>query len=361
LICVVLAASLALTGAVPTSSVDDAEIPLPDFDTSRIVEVAANDVSFGGDRFTVTTYRNDSYHCGRDGTFPFVVVEPVDAADTRRPLWLLLHGGGFGYYDEREDYVVIGGTESANDAESTGRLLALLYDFVGGDGGRDTFVADRLAAGDRFVLGSLCDHDLYLGVGQPYPHNPNHDDTVDGLLANLAIVEAVTNGNDTVAPRATSSLWLLGTSAGAFGAYALAHNLTARDIDVSGLVLDSGLLVERALGMPGQAWITDEEMVAKHGPYLADPALWIDAAIAAGFDVPLFDTVEENDALCRGGPEHGCAWLHGGLAAAIAAGGDPLLQQVHVYPGSTHMATTRPGAQVQEDLRAWHRLITDGR
>jgi hypothetical protein len=102
-------------------------------------------------------------------------------------------------------------------------------------------------------------------------------------------------------------------------------------------------------------------MVAKHGPYLADPALWIDRAIADGFDVPLFDTVEEDDALCRSDDSaiDGCAWLHGGLAAAIAEAGDPTLQQVHVYPGSAHMGTIRPGTAVQDDLRSWHTQVLD--
>jgi hypothetical protein len=339
-----------------------AGVPLPSYDTSRIVEVDFNGQSFGAHRFTVTTYRNEAYRCGREGAFPFVVVEPSGATSMPRPLWILLHGGGIGYYDDEERYVTIGGTEAANDAEQTGRLLALLFNYVGADGGADTFVADRLAAGDRFVLGSLCDHDLYVGIGQPYPHNPNHDDTVDGLLANLAMVDAVTNGTASVPGRATSSLWTVGTSAGAFGAYALTHNLWARGVDVDGLVLDSGLLVERAVGTTGSEWVTDEDIVAKHGPYVADQRLWIDRAIADGFDVALFDTVEDNDVRCRGsGAEDGCTWLHGGLARAISDDGDPSVQQVHVYPGSTHMATTRPGTQVQDDLRAWYRLVAHSR
>ena len=174
------------------------------------------------------------------------------------------------------------------------------------------------------------------------------------------MVDAVTNGTAPVPGRATSSLWTVGNSA-AFGAYALTHNLWARGVDVDGLVLDSGLLVERAVGTNGNEWVTDEEILAKHGPYVADRRR-IDRAIADGFDVALFDTVEESDVRCRGsGAEDGCTWLHGGLARAISDNGDPSAQQVHVYPGSTHMATTQPGTQVQNDLRAWYRLVAHSR
>jgi hypothetical protein len=350
-----LVSALAVTGAAPA-----ADPPLPDYDVDHIAAVDSYPISFDGQRATVSAYRNDAYRCGRDGTFPFVVVEPDGTAGEQRPLWVLLHGGGVGYYEGDGRYVAISGSESANDAESTGDLLALLYDYVGADGNNDTFVADRLAAGDRFVFGSLCDHDLYLGVGEAYPHDPNHDDSVDGLLADLAMVDAVTNGTATVSRRPTSSLWVLGASAGAFGGYALAHDLRARGIDVDGLVLDSGLLVERAADVPAMDWISDPDVIAKHGPYLADPSLWIDAAVADGFDVPLFDTVEEDDAFCRAtsGSAPGCRWLHDGLAQAIALHGDAGVQQVHVYPGNRHIATTRPGTQVQDDLRAWFAAVT---
>ncbi len=355
-----LSAVLAMSapvGSIPAT----VDVPQPGYETSRIVEVDAYDSSFGGERRHVTAYRNDAYRCGRHGAFPFVVVEPLGEGGERRPLWVILHGGGAGHYGDDQRYVSMGGGESNNDAESTGQLLALLYDYVDVDRRKDTFIADRLAAGDRFVLGSLCDHDLYLGVGQPYPHNPHHDDTVDGLLANLAMVDAITSGTETVPRRATSSLWTLGASAGAFGAYALAHNLWARGVDVDGLILDSGLLVARTASASASEWVTDHEMIAKHGPYLAEPSLWVDEAIVTGFDVPLFDTVEEDDAFCRDPGEHtGCAWVHAGLAQAIDAAGDPVRQQVHVYPGATHIATRKPGTEVQGDLREWYRAVTLG-
>ena len=46
-----------------------AGVPLPSYDTSRIVEVDSNGQSFGAHRFTVTTYRNEAYRCGREGAF----------------------------------------------------------------------------------------------------------------------------------------------------------------------------------------------------------------------------------------------------------------------------------------------------
>jgi hypothetical protein len=348
--------------AAPAGHSDGRAVPTPGYDTAAIVLVEAHDVSIHGERYTISTYRNDAYGCGREGTFPFVVVEPVAASGEPRPLWALLHGGGIGYYDVDGSYETTSG-ESHNDAETTGRLLHMLYRYVGPDGTLDTFVGDRVRAGDRVVLGSLCDHDLYLGLGQPYPNNPNHADTVDGLLANLAMVDAVTNGTESVAVRPTSSRWILGTSAGAFGAYALAHNLWARDVSVSGVILDSGVLTARSAALRDGLPLVTAGMVAKHGPYLTDEALWIDETIANGFDVPLFDTVQQDDRTCAGnatlvaGAEQfasNCAWVHAALHEVIVEHGDPRLQQVRIYPGGVHEATDAPGTPLQADLREWY-------
>jgi hypothetical protein len=343
-----------------------ADVPTPAFETDQIVELESYSASIGGLDFTVGLYRNDDYRCGREGTFPFVVLEPRGAVGEDRPLWVMLHGGGIGYYDAAGRYESTT-TEARNDAETVGELLRLPLRYLGADGANDTFVGDRIRAGDRLVLGSLCDHDLYLGLGQPYPNNPHHADTVDGLLANLAMIEAVTDATDAVTQRPTSSLWVLGTSAGSFGAYALAHNLWARGVEVAGVILDSGVLVQRLLETPAGSMFGEQGFVTKHGPYVAEESQWIDRAVAAGFDVPLFDTVQRGDRTCAGQVEpvaeaarfdSNCAWVHDGLADAIAEGGDPDLQQVHVYPGRIHTATDQPATEVQDDLRSWYDAVT---
>ena len=47
-----------------------------------------------------------------------------------------------------------------------------------------------------------------------------------------------------------------------------------------------------------------------------------------------------------------CDWLYQPLADAVQG----LAQQVHIYPGATHVVTASPG-QVQDDLRAWFELL----
>ena len=244
--------------------------------------------------------------------------------------------GGIGYYDDEERYVAIGGTESANDAESTGQLLALLFDYVGTDGATDTFVADRLAAGDRFVLGSLCDHDLYVGVGQPYPHDPNHDDTVDGLLANLAMVDAVTNGTATVAGDGRRRR--CGSSAPAPGPSAATPSPTTSALAAS-TSTDScstpGCSSSGADRTTASEWVTDAAILAKHGPYLADRSLWIDRAIADGFDVAAVRHRRGERRPCRGAERgsDGCACVARWSRRAISDDGDPAAATGPRVPG----------------------------
>ena len=327
------------------------------FDASRIEEVARQSIPLGGATYVVSSYANRAYACGRSGDYPFVVVEQSgsDTEADERPLWVMLHGGGAGWYDSTGTYQ---GQESYNDAESPMSLLAMVAGYVGAD----TMIGEHLRAGDRVALGSLCDHDLMLGLGQPYPENP-HGGSVDGLLANLAMVDFVTR------ERPTSSTWIVGQSAGSYGAWALAHNLWTRGTPPAGVIMDSGLLGERSFalfeaGIGAEFYTFDAEaMAAKHGPYFTDRSLYAENAIASGFDVPMFVVDVTGDPGCGGtapaipaatrdGAATNCDWLYAPLAAAIAAEGDPGRQQVRLYPGAGHVVSMTPGP-IQADLRAW--------
>ena len=348
------------TSEPPESHVTNpTEIDTP-YDTSQIRQTGSQKVTFGGIPYTATSYVNDAYLCGTGkDPYPFIVVEQTALAGEQRPLWAMLHGGGTGWYDKSGVYQ---GQESYNNAESAPALLAVLAGYLGFTGTADTFIGDRIRAGDRVALGSLCDHDLMMGLGQPYPNNPAGG-TVDGLLANLAMMDWVSSD------RPTSTRWIVGQSAGSYGAWALAHNLWSRGLPVSGVIMDSGLLSARSFdlfdaGVGAEYYKFDAaEMAAKHGPYFTDPSLYAENAIGAGFDIPLFNADAQGDPGCGGasapiaaattaGYAFNCDWLNAALADAIAADGNPNTQQSHVYPGGGHIVTSTPG-KVQADLRAW--------
>lgn len=344
------------------------------YDTSGIALIDSATKTVDGREWRLSYYVNSAYQCGRTGDFPFLVVEPSDSAGEDLPLWVMLHGGGSGYYDESGRYH---GPEGFNDQESTSNLGSMLTRFTGQDGQQDTFIADRFRAGDRFVLGSLCDHDLMLGLGEPYPNNPRSaDQTTDGLLANLAMLDAVRNGSAGVDARPTNQTWIIGTGAGSYGAYGLAHNLWLRDTPANGVILDSGILstpkvtmLEAGVGKQADEGTEFqlEALTTKVGPYFADQELWLENTIAAGFDTPFILVSEVWDNGCGGGedapllPEAqqagydtNCAWVQGAVQEAVNDAGDPITQQTHVYPGSTHTASDMPGTHMQEDLRAWY-------
>jgi hypothetical protein len=336
----------------------------PPIDTTQIHEVGSEVARIGDIDYLGTYYENEAYACGRTGVFPFLVLEQQELVGSLRPIWVMLRGEGSGFYKASGAYV---GDEERNDQESAATLAEMVLAYLGEDGASDTFIGDRIRQGDRVILGSLCDHDLMLGLGQPDPNNPRGG-RAEGLLANLAMLAAVEGGAPNVDRRPTSSTWIFGASAGSYGAYALAHNLWLRDERVSGLVMDSGILSARSFTLNDvrRDTVANSTILAeKLGPYFTDPRLWAENAIANGFDVPLFDVTEMGDTEC-GGQERllaqaraagylgNCAWLHGGLSEAIAASGDKESQLVRNYPGSTHTATTVSGIAVQGRLRNWY-------
>lgn len=190
-------------------------------------------------------YRNLAYNCGlMNGKYTFLVIEPSGRPGSKAPLWVYLHGGGVGFYDSKGNYRAIPSKQTAytwNHEESFKDLRRInpYHSLFKKDGQLgDNTITRRLKEGYRFLVVSYSDHDLYSGCGTPYPHNPKGGE-VNGLQATMSAVEYVAAGYP------TSHVFAHGTSAGSFGAYSLAFALASDGINLSGVVMDSGMFSPR--------------------------------------------------------------------------------------------------------------------
>jgi hypothetical protein len=224
-------------------------------------------------------YRNRAYPCSLSGYQTFLVGQRVgsDPAATR-PLWVKMHGGGVGWFDEGGDPMPTAGNKSE---ESRAKLLGFV------DPG---LVHDVQAApeGFRLLVVSMCNHDLYAGGGQPDPDNPTTEPdgtpvTVNGLLATKAAIQF------TQALLPTDDFFLHGGSAGAFGTFHVAWGLQQQGIPPAGIVADSGVLndlwqvAQLEQGLPCAR--TPEELgriPIRWHPDVADPANRPDLLVGDG-------------------------------------------------------------------------------
>ena len=297
-----------------------------------------NQTAFGLD-FDFDFYRNNTYSCGLSGNYTFMVVNPANGDETvEAPLWVFLHGGGAGFYDENGDYQAVGDqTEDTwNHEETFNDLLITQLQGRTVENGqlKDITLTRRIQEGYRVVMVSMCDHDQYSGLGTPYPNNPNPGAEVNGMQATMSAVEY------TVANYPTTEVFAHGTSAGSVGVYNLAMSFAAQDIHLTGVVADS-VISPRVLDLfdayPGQpprqpGW-TFEGVGEKQGFY--GDTNYIDvttpeARIDAGFDeVPLLFVGGTEDPFCFWDlapiPEaasaglNNCEWAAQGLIDTIAA------------------------------------------
>ncbi|HRQ09729.1 MAG: hypothetical protein ROY82_11240 [Truepera sp.] len=321
-------------------------------------------ITRGADSWTALLYRNDALHCGRPGNFTFAIIEPKGDPLGEAPLWVYLHGGGIGYYNDETPTRYIG-IESENDEESLDDLLRV----TGIRSGRDTLIARRLNEGWRVLVPSMCDHDLHAGEGTTYPNNPNYGaagDTVDGLLANEAALTWVTEHRETT--------WVVihGTSAGSVGAFALSYALHEQGIDVNAAILDAYLITPRLLPYM-RAGVTPQvrknadfdyhQVIAKVGRFadVGDAGVIPERVIAENDfrAVPLLDVVGDQDQHCAGEiapfPEtngaNNCVYVHAGFAAAVDAQTDSPHAHL-VVPGGGHTTTKKSGT-VHDQVDAW--------
>ena len=180
-------------------------------------------------------YENHAYSCGASGWQTFLIVWKDGLQTTApRPLWIRLHGGGVGAFDETGQYVPASAVNML-DQEPAQQLGSPMYETG------LTALARAHPAGFRFLFPSLCDHDLYAGVGMPDPNNPNPPDAngnlraTDGLLATKAAI-------DFARSRVTTTDTVLhGTSAGSYGVFFVAYGLEKHGAPVDAVVMDSGV------------------------------------------------------------------------------------------------------------------------
>ena len=297
-----------------------------------------NQTAFGLD-FDFDFYRNNAYSCGLSGNYTFMVVNPANGDETvEAPLWVFLHGGGAGFYDENGDYQAVGDqTEDTWNREETFNdfLVEQLQGRTIANGQlQDITLTRRIQEGYRVLMVSMCDHDQYSGLGTPYPNHPNPGAEVNGMQATMSAVEY------TVANYPTTEVFAHGTSAGSVGVYNLAMSFAAQDIHLTGVVADS-ILSPRAFDLfdvyPGQAprqpgW-TYEGVGGKQGFYgdtNRSDAIAPEGRIDAGFDeVPLLFVGGTDDPFCfwdlppipeaASAGQNNCEWAAQGLIDTIAA------------------------------------------
>jgi acetyl esterase/lipase len=336
--------------------------------TSEIVLAEQRSERREGSTWQLDFHRNPAYSCGLSGAYSFLVINPRNAPTDQAPLWVFLHGGGVGYFSESGQYEATGGgrAEAHNVEESFTRLTqAVLGKVVDRNGNPvDSTLRRRLREGYRVLAVSLCDHDLYSGVGGPYPNNPGA--TVDGHLATLAAVDHVT------ASYPTTEVYAHGTSAGAVGAFSLAATLADEGRPLDGAIVDSMLLSPRlvatieaqrgATNSPFGSGFEIAEVTRKIGP-LVDPGGTTspEARISAGLrSTPILFVGGNRDPFCGGnqptiaaataeGFDNNCDWSYQGLREAVAAQADSP-HRIELIDGRGHVLTHSPfGADIVDD------------
>jgi len=207
--------------------------------TEKIVRVEQDVMKFKDDTWQLDFYRNNAYKCGLSGNYTFLVVEPRNNPGKEAPLWLFFHGGGNGYFDADGIYRTLKwqNKDTWNHESSLDVLLGKINPVRKGRF-IDHTLSRRLKEGYRLLVVSYGDHDVYSGMGTPYPNNPKGGQ-VNGLQASMAAVEY------TVAHYPTTHVFAHGTSAGSTGSYSLGFAFAQEGTNLTGVVMDSNISTPR--------------------------------------------------------------------------------------------------------------------
>ncbi|MEM7351677.1 MAG: hypothetical protein AAF657_12850 [Acidobacteriota bacterium] len=379
-------------------------------------------MTLSGIEFVAAIFENQAFQCGFEGNANALLLEVCDDgiceefSSETKALWVLLHPGGGGYFDvdsTPEHPIYQKGSPLAptsgtieNSQKSPGYLQGVFSDHLQTDPVQSNPLIQQLVdrtyvlagQGVRFLVPATCDHDIHAGVGTIYPRKPvsvdgwSSDTTVDGLLADLSAIDFIANpvhGSGI----ATSLVVLHGTSAGAYGAFAIAatlHKVEGRDVNA--VIADSSLASERfdhlfhqtdqpdcTRGQLSNPELDLCRLEEKIGHFFCNPNLFPESAVRSGFDIPYFDIASGNDQRCCGGspaisaaldddgyPDtepNNCEWMHNGLRQALAL--KPLQQSITYAACSPlqeddcpngqyhdHVVTKRPGPW-NDDLIRW--------
>ena len=315
-----------------------------------------------GNTWELDFYRNTAYSCGLSGNYSFLVVEPASNPGAAAPLWVYLHGGGVGYFDASGSYRSINNNANAWNHEETMDDLVdnqLLKRTLTQNGQlKDTTLSRRVQEGYRLLIVSMCDHDLYSGLGTPYMNNiDNPSAQVNGLQASMAAVEYTTENY------ATTHVIAHGTSAGSVGAFSLATAFAAEGTYLTAVVADSYIVTPRIepvfdayAGVDGYPFDENFDIQGvedKIGFYLdLDKQAYPEARVNDGFDaVPMLFIGGAIDQFCAGNlppiPEalaenlENCDYVFDGLQQAVSAQPDSP-HQVVLLEGQGHTPTNNP-------------------
>jgi len=328
-------------------------------------------MEFAGATVQADFYRNNAYGCGLSGVHTFMVLNPANKnAKEEAPLWIYLHGGGSGYYDE--PCTLAGGCtyytlsnqdeDTWNHEETFDKLTSIMTQRCIRNGQVvDQTLTRRYREGYRVVVVSMCDHDQYLGMGTPYPNNQkNPGAQVNGLQATMSAIDfSMTN-------YPTTDVFVHGTSAGSVGAYAVGLSYAAEgNKQLAGVIADSvlssrGKTIQKILagepGFPQDEGYDPDVFDNKVGFWRAPKnRAGPEERIAAGFDaIPLLFIGGLVDPQCAGerlplpdvlqdGFDNNCKWIAAELMDTIKAQPNSP-HRVSQFSGEAHVPTIKAGA-----------------
>ena len=177
-------------------------------------------------------YRNQAYEAGLSTEsnpeyYTFMVINPNNNPNASAPLWIYLHGGAQGYFDEQGVYQTNPNQDehTYNHEESFNDLWQIVTIRTIANGQlEDNTLKRRIEEGYRILVVSYSDHDWYSGFGTTYPNNPaNPYAQVNGLQATMAAIDYTADNYP------TTHAWLHGTSAGSIGG--LLHSVMSKKED----------------------------------------------------------------------------------------------------------------------------------
>ena len=166
-----LMALLLTTGSVYGQAAAQPSLPIVVRDSDKVVLAHKETANFVGSEWKLDFYRNLGYNAGLSGNYTFLVAEPLDNPGAEVPLWVYLHGGGIGYFDEQGVYHATGNQtqDTWNHEETFEDLRKIgLRPMIDQNGQPvDNTVTRRIKEGYRLLVVSMSDHDMYVGLGTP--------------------------------------------------------------------------------------------------------------------------------------------------------------------------------------------------